>query len=129
MYWANLPYVNGIFSVCMACIDHYPLPLAGTLNCLNWVGGGTEREVKGEDCQGGGGRVGGGRGEVKGQLCLGDVVTSVVRQRMGKVPAVQSGHALPMGRCASPPWCSANLQQVFSGATWESDWEVGLFLD
>ena len=66
------------------------------------MGGGTEREVKGEDCQGGGGRVGGGK--VKGQLALGAVATSVVKQRMRKAPAVQSGHALPMGRCASPPW-------------------------
>ena len=32
------------------------------------MGGGTEREVKGEHCQGGGGRVGGGM--VKGQLSL-----------------------------------------------------------
>ena len=55
---------------------------------------------KGEDCQGGGGRVG--RGKVNGQL---SVVTSVGRKRMGKAPAVQSGGALPMGRCASPPPC------------------------
>ena len=52
MYWANLPYFDGICSVCMNCIDHYPLSLAGTLSCLNWVGGGTGREEKGEDCQG-----------------------------------------------------------------------------
>ena len=44
-----------------------------------------------------------GGGKVKGQLSLGAVVTSVVRERMGKAPAVQSGHALPMGKCASPP--------------------------
>ena len=42
-----------------------------------------------------------GGGKVKGQL---SVVTSVGRKRMGKAPAVQSGRALPMGRCASPPW-------------------------
>ena len=41
-----------------------------------------------------------GGGKVKGQL---SVVTSVGRKRMGKAPAVQSGRALPMGRCASPP--------------------------
>ena len=63
------------------------------------IGWDTEREVKWEDCQGGGGRVGGGK--VKGQLSLRAVVTSVVRQRMGK--AVQTGSALPLGRCASPP--------------------------
>ena len=79
---ANLSYFDCMYSVCLACNDHYP----------------TEREVKGEDCQGGGGRVGGGK--VNGQLSL---VTSVGRKRMGKAPAVQSGRALPMGRCASPP--------------------------
>ena len=55
----------------------------------------------------GGGRVGGGRvggGKVKGQLSLGAVVTSVVRERMGKATAVQTGRALPTGRCTSPPW-------------------------
>ena len=36
-----------------------PLPHAGSFNCLNWLGGGTEREVKGEDCKGeGAGREG-----------------------------------------------------------------------
>ena len=59
VYWANLTYFDGIFSVCMAGIDHYPL--ARALNCLNWVGGGTGREVKGEHYQGEGGRVTGGR--------------------------------------------------------------------
>ena len=44
-----------------------------------------------------------GGGKVNGQLSVGDVVTSVVRQRMKKAPAVQTGRALPMGRCASPP--------------------------
>ena len=43
-------------------------------------------------------------GKVKGQLSLRPVATSVVRERMGKAPAVQSGRTLPMGRCASPPW-------------------------
>ena len=41
-----------------------------------------------------------GRGKVNGQL---SVVTSVGRKRMGKAPEVQSGQAMPMGRCASPP--------------------------
>ena len=83
----------------MDCLhSSYPLPHAGSFNCLNWLGGGTEREVKGEDCPGGGGRVGGGK--IKWQLSLGAVVT---RQRMRKTPVVQSGRALPMGRCASPP--------------------------
>ena len=41
-----------------------------------------------------------GEGKVNGQL---SVVTSVGRKRMGKAPAVQSGRALPLGRCASPP--------------------------
>ena len=74
----------------------YPLPPSR-------VGGDTEREVKGEDCQGVGGRVGGGK--VKGQLSLRPVGTTVVRERLNKAPAVQSGHALPVGRRASPPWC------------------------
>ena len=43
-----------------------------TLNYLKWVGGGTGREVKGEDCKGGRrGRGGGrGKGKGKGQLSL-----------------------------------------------------------
>ena len=98
----NLSYFECMYSVCLACNDHYPLPQVGTLNCFNWMGGGTEREVKGEDCQGGGGRVGGGK--VKGQLSLRPVGTLVIRKRMKKTPAVQSGRALPTGRCASPPW-------------------------
>ena len=44
-----------------------------------------------------------GRGKVKGQLSLRLVGTLVVRERMGKAPAVQSGRALPKGRCASLP--------------------------
>ena len=39
-----------------------------------------------------------GEGKVKGQLSLVAVATSVVRERMGKAPAVQSGHTLPMGQ-------------------------------
>ena len=45
-----------------------------------------------------------GGGKVKGQLSLRPVGTLVVRERMRKAPAVQTGHALPMGRRASPPW-------------------------
>ena len=41
-----------------------------------------------------------GRRQVNGQL---SVVPSVGRNIMGKAPAVRSGRALPMGRCASPP--------------------------
>ena len=48
-----------------------------------------------------------GGGKVKGQLSLRPVGTRVgtlvVRERMGKALAVQSGRALPMGRCASHP--------------------------
>ena len=66
--------------------------------------------IKGEDCQGGGGRVGGRK--LKGQLSLGPVVTLVVRQRMGKAPVVQSGRALPLGRCASPPWPAPTLMHT-----------------
>ena len=66
-----------------------------------------------EDCQGAGGRVGGGK--LKGQLSLRHVGTLVVRQRMKKSPAVQSGHAMPMGRCASPPWLQLNMLPVRTG--------------
>ena len=102
MYWQNIPYFGGIISRCVTCSDQYTLPNTGSFNCLNWLGGGTERKVKGEDCQGGGGKVGG--GNVKGQLSLRPVGALVFRERMRKVPTVQSGRALPMGRCASPPW-------------------------
>ena len=51
-----------------------------------------------------GGRGQGGKGKGKGQLSLRLVGTLVVRERMGKALAVQSGRPLPMGRCASPPW-------------------------
>ena len=62
----------------VACSNHYPFPRVGTLNCFNWVGGGTEREVNGEDCQGGGEKV-------KGQL-------SVVRRGMKKEwPRIATG--------------------------------------
>ena len=42
VYWANVAYFDGMFSVCMACINHHTLPLAGT---LNWVGGGTAQAL------------------------------------------------------------------------------------
>ena len=50
-----------------------------------------------------------GGGKVKGQLSLRPVGTLVVRERMGKALAVQSGRALPMGRCASPPCKVCNM--------------------
>ena len=101
-----LTHFDGIYSVYVTCSNHYPLLQVGTLNCLNWVGGGggTEWEVQGEDCQGGGGRVGGGK--VKGQLSLRPVGTLVVRKRMEKTTAVQIGGTLPKGRCASTPLLS-----------------------
>ena len=46
----NLSYFDSIYSVCLACSDHYTLPKAGTLNYFNCVGGGTVQEIKGEDC-------------------------------------------------------------------------------
>ena len=39
----------------------------------------------------------------EGQLSHRHVGNMVVSQRMWKAPVVQSGRALPMGRCASPP--------------------------
>ena len=44
-----------------------------------------------------------GGGKVKDQLFLRPVGTYVFRKSMKKAPEVQSGHALPMGKCASPP--------------------------
>ena len=44
------------------------------------------------------GRGQGGRGKGKRAIVL------VVRERMRKTPAVQSCRALPMSRCAGPPW-------------------------
>ena len=82
------------------------------------MGGGTGREVKGENCKGGGGRVGGGK--VKGQLSQRPVGTLVVREILGEAPAVQSGRAKPMGRCASPP-CR---HMVSKRARWK--WEKGV---
>ena len=58
---------------------------------------------KGRGLLGGRGQKGRGKGKGEGQLSLGAVVNSVVSQRMGKAPAVQSGCALQLGRCASPP--------------------------
>ena len=66
MYWANKPHFGGIISRCLTSNNHCPLPHAGSFNCLNWLGGGTEREVRGEDCQGG--REQGGRGQGKGPI-------------------------------------------------------------
>ena len=67
---------------------------------------------------GGGGSVVGGK--VKGQLSLRPVTTLVVRERMKKAPAVQSGRALPMGRCASPPCTQPDhpTQHTSSCSTW-----------
>ena len=85
---------DSTYSVCLDCSDHYTLPKAGTLNYFNWVGGGTGREVKGEDCEGEGAwwewAI------VKGQFFLG---------------------ALPMGRCASPPPCRWPLAPKIDRAT------------
>ena len=60
VYWANLTYFDGIFSVCMAGIDHYT-PLSRDPQLSQWVGGGTGQEVKGEHYHGEWGRVTGGR--------------------------------------------------------------------
>ena len=58
---------------------------------------------------------------VKGQLSLGAVVTSVVRQRMGKAPVVQSGRALPLSLC-SHPWLNRLNQSVnhWSDSQWQT---------
>ena len=52
----------------MAGIDHCPLPHAVSFNCLNWLGGGTEQEVRGGALLGGSGQ--GGKGKGKRQLSL-----------------------------------------------------------
>ena len=61
MYRQNIPYFGSVISRCVTCSGHYPLPNTGSFNCLNWLGGGTEREVKGENCQGEGAGWEGGR--------------------------------------------------------------------
>ena len=59
--WCVLGEISPIFMVQIVCgllaLIIHP-PHAGSFNSLNWLGGGTEWEVKGEDCQGGGGRGG-----------------------------------------------------------------------
>ena len=77
MYWTNIPYSGGIISRYLTCNDHCPLIHTGSFNCPNWLGGGTEQEVSGEDCWRGGGMVG--MGNVKGQLSLRPVGTMLVR--------------------------------------------------
>ena len=57
---------------------------------FDWVGGGTEWEVKGEDCQGEGQ---GGRGEGRGGG----------PQWPASGKAVQTDRPLPMGKCTRPP--------------------------
>ena len=79
-----LPYFYGANSVWIACIDHAPSPMQGVLIVSIGLKGAKKGEGKGaivsETC----GRSGG-QGENE------------------ESPAVQSGRALPMGRCASPP--------------------------
>ena len=65
MYWTNIPYSGGIISRYLTCNDHCPLPNAGSFNCLNWLGGGTEREVRGRTARG---RGQGGKGKSKGAI-------------------------------------------------------------
>ena len=89
----NLPYFYGVNSVWMACIDHCPLPHAESFNCLNWLGGGTEREVQGEDCQGGGGRVGGGKG-------IGAIVSETYGHRGGQEENGESACSAEWSRIA-----------------------------
>ena len=84
----------------MACIDHYPPPPCREFQLSQLGGRGYRAGGKG-GAGWEGSRVGGDKGE--GQLSLRPVGTLVVRQRMRKAPAVQSGRALPLGRCASPP--------------------------
>ena len=52
----------------MTCSDRCPLSQTGTFNCLSLLGGGTEREVNGEDCQEEGDSKGGGKGEGQGSV-------------------------------------------------------------
>ena len=72
-----------------------------SFNCLNWLGGGTEREVRGETARGEGAGLGGGK--VKGQLSLETYGHLSGHGENEESPTVQSGRALPVGRCASPP--------------------------
>ena len=56
-----------------------------------------------------GGRGQGGRGKGKGAIVCGSCGHLWSPQRMGKAPAVQTGRALPMGRCTSPPGYACSL--------------------
>ena len=112
MNWPNKPHLGGIISRYLTCNDHDPLPHTGSFNCPNSLGRGHRAGGKGGGLLGGEG-AGWEGGKVNGQLSLRPVGTLVVRERMKKVLAVQSGRALPMGRCASPP-----LELGFQHAIW-----------
>ena len=63
VYWANLTYFDGIFSVCTAGIDHYTLPQQGSSTVS--MGG------RGHRAGGKGGALSGGRGQGhRGQVSL-----------------------------------------------------------
>ena len=55
-----------------------------------------------------------GGGKVKGQLSHETWWHLGVQGENEESPAVQSGRALPMGRCASPPWPLTIMLQTLS---------------
>ena len=71
MYWANIPSSGGIICRYLTCNEHCPLPHAGSFNCLHWLGGDTEREVKrgGLLVGRGQGGMGKGRGAIVSETC------------------------------------------------------------
>ena len=110
----DLPYFYGANGVLIACIDHTSSPMQGVLIVsIGWEGAQSGR-WSGRTARGEGA---GWEGEkVKRQLSLRHVGIIVVSQRMWKVPVVQSGRALPMGRCASPPWGKAYMIEICTSA-------------
>ena len=83
----NLPYFYGANSVWIVCIDYTPFPMQVVLIVsIGWKGAQ--------------------RGEGKGAIVSETSLTCGCLGGQGEneeSPAVQSGRALPMGRCASPP--------------------------
>ena len=71
MNWANKPHLGGIISRYLTCNDHDHLPHPGSFNCPNCLGGGTERGRKGENCHGGRGQggMGKGKGAIVSETC------------------------------------------------------------
>ena len=58
---ANLSYFECMYSMCLACNDHYPLPISRDPQLFQLAGRGHRAGGKGRTAREGGGRVGGER--------------------------------------------------------------------